>query len=122
MTPRDRLLELARALEGAPSVTVPRAWLLEALEGAEADQGDTAGPVVDFTVGEIAARYRKAASTVRSWCERGVLPGAYRRAGREWRIPPEAVTAYEDARRRPRAIGAGGAVDMGDWRSVLKAG
>jgi hypothetical protein len=71
MTPRERLLELARALEGAPAVTVPREWLLEALEPPGASQGTAGGPVVDATVKEIATLFGKKPSTIRAWCEIG---------------------------------------------------
>ena len=55
---------------------------------------DAHAPVpVDLTVAEVATRFGRRSSTVRLWVERGAFPGAYRFRGREWRIPPAALTA-----------------------------
>lgn len=53
-------------------------------------------------------------STVRGWCEAGKLPGAYRLRGREWRIPPAALAAIQQAEHEP--VTSGGPVDLGGWR------
>ncbi len=80
-------------------------------------------PPADLTCAEVGQRLRRAASTIRGYCERGELPGAYRWRSREWRIPPVALIALEKAERdgsagakpgpaRPRAR----PVDLAAWR------
>lgn len=75
----------------------------------------------DLTVAQVAARYSRQPSTVRGWCESGLLRGAYRLRGREWRIPAEALAAFEQAERggRPSPVQhsqRSQPVDLGRWR------
>ena len=81
MTARDHLLQLARALPAGSSVTVPRDWVLEALEAPQEPATTPDAPGVDLTVYQVAAMFGKAPSTVRGWCKRGSFPGAYHRGG-----------------------------------------
>lgn len=57
----------------------------------------------DLTVKQLAARFDRSPSAIKSWILAGRLPGSYRLRGREWRIPPEAVAAFEAAERRRSA-------------------
>jgi hypothetical protein len=71
------------------------------------------------TVDAIAARYGRAPSTIRGWCEAGRFPGAYKLHDREWRIPAAALEAFEtkESRRERPAGGRGrGAQSLSDWR------
>jgi hypothetical protein len=71
------------------------------------------------TVEDLAARYGRAPSTVRGWCEAGRFPGAYKLHDREWRIPTAAVEAFEaKERRRERPTSRGGrdVQSLSDWR------
>ena len=127
MTPELRagLRALAEALGADTAVPVPPAVLLELLDGTAAQPAPSAGtlPPVDLTAAEVGQRLGRAASTIRGYCERGELPGAYRWRSREWRIPPAALIALEQAERdgsagtktgaaRPR----GRPVDLSAWR------
>ena len=71
-------------------------------------------PPGDLAVGEVAVRFRRSPSTVRSWFERGVFEGAYKLNGRDWRVPLSAVEAFERSQRGERRPGAG--ADLGAWR------
>src|SRR5687767_4309015 len=85
--------------DGFP-LTVPKEYLLELLNGPEPPRSPAgAVAIADLTVQDVAARFRRDASTVRLWIKQGRFPGAYRFQGREWRIPPVALAAFEDAER-----------------------
>ena len=107
--------DLRRALELLPagaSLTLPREALLEAL-------GEVGGTtdVGDLTVSQVAERFGRCESTVRSWLAAGILRG-YRLRGREWRVPAAALAEFEQAEREGREVevGEGQAVDLGSWR------
>jgi AraC-like DNA-binding protein len=40
----------------------------------------------DFSLPELAKRLEKSPRTIRRWCDRGLVPGAYRTPGGHWRI------------------------------------
>jgi hypothetical protein len=118
---RAALLVLARDLPPGAAVPVPREWLLQLLEGCER-------PVAaDLCVRDLAARYGRSLATVRTWCELGRFPGAYRFQNREWRVPTPALAIFEAAERGRGATAnetpattrpAGRVVDLSDWRRV----
>lgn len=122
MTLRDAISALVVA--APPTATVPVEWLAGLLAaddgGSEAHSADTATPGVDLTVGQLAARFGKGSSTVRTWLARGELPGAYKLHGTEWRIPPAAIEAMQDRQREqhiaPRARTTARVADLGAWR------
>lgn len=87
---------------------VPREWLLSLLQGAESGDGP------DYDVSALAELFGRSESTVRTWCERGEFPGAYRLNGKGWRVPRVAVTVFRERQAQPKP--EGGAVDLGDWR------
>jgi Helix-turn-helix domain len=100
MTPDQRasLRTLAAALPVGCALPVLREWLLDLLDGSPASSPvDVAG--ADLTVAQVAARFRRAESTVRGWILRGRLTGCYRFQGREIRIPPAALAAFEAGQR-----------------------
>lgn len=77
--------ELAETLAGLPDgALVPAAWVREQLSGRDT--------LTDLTVKETAELLGRAPSTIRSWAASGILRGAYRLRGREWRIPRAALT------------------------------
>jgi excisionase family DNA binding protein len=128
MTPAQVLAALCALRPGLPegaAVTVPIAWLSEALDGSGDTGAPSAGPVprADWTVRELADRFGRRPGTVRAWVEAGRFPGAYRMHGsKEWRIPASALAAFEEAQRQGgRQAGARfrtkpKAVDLGAWR------
>ena len=108
------LRRLAELLPAGGSLTLPREALLE-LCGGDRGALDLEG---ELTVAQFAKRLGRKPSTVRGWCERGALQGAYRLNGREWRIPPAAVETFiasqrPNAKRRRRD-------SLGDWREVAR--
>jgi len=111
----DRLRGLAERLPPGGSLTLTRDGLLGL---AAADDGQTAhdAPQADFTVAELGARFHRAASTVRQWCERGRFEGAYKLNGRDWRIPPAGVDAFLAEQRGEHTV-----TPLGSWRVVGRA-
>jgi hypothetical protein len=115
--PRQLLRALLDACPGA-QVTAPRAWIEAMLVEPSRSAAER-----DLTVQDLCQRYDRKASAVRAWLERGDLPGAYRLHGREWRVPPAALAAFETAQREgrgraPNAAGAGPVANLGAWRGV----
>ena len=108
MTPEMRASLLAVA-EAGITVLVPPDVLRDLLHGAPLAPAPSAGalPPADMTCAEVGQRLGRAASTIRSYCERGELSGAYRWRAREWRIPPAALLSLEQAERQ-RGSGAAG--------------
>src|SRR6266516_2903943 len=108
MTLED-LRELAARLPSGSSITLPRDALLEAV-GEQIRSQPSAG----LTVGEVAARFHRATSTVRAWVEAGRFIDAYKLEGRDWRIPESSVAAFIAAQKR----GPAHQPDIGAWRNV----
>ncbi len=129
---RCRVTSLARRLaalveSAPPDAVVPVRWIGELL-AAEGDGLAATTPAVDFTVDQLAAQFQRGPSTIRTWCGRGELPGAYRSHGREWRIPASAVASMQAAeakrhaaapRRAPRSRPR--STDITEWRNHLPA-
>jgi len=115
-----RLESLLVALTAMPPGTlVPRDWVLDQLSDVAQDATGaavTAAPPasVDLTIRDLGEMFGKQPSTVRDWVERGDFPGAYKLHGKEWRIPPSAVAAFQDVQRqRPRPT-----AQLSAWRKV----
>jgi excisionase family DNA binding protein len=103
-----------------PDGTVTVAWLAELLEHEAATSEARED---DLTVEDVAAAFGRAVSTVRSWCQAGRIPGAYRLRGREWRIPPAGLDAFrvgeQSGLSAPLARApSSAAVDLGRWRKL----
>ena len=116
---RAALRILAKSYPHGSTVPVPCGWLLELLEGG---QPSAAPPALeqDLTCKAAGAVLGRHDSTIRAMCERGELIGAYRHRGREWRIPPAAIRAYQDAQRigKPPSLTGGKLTHLNAWRSV----
>ena len=112
-TLRDALARLVADLPADSAVSVRVDHLRELLAGLE----PAAPPrLVDRTCAEVALLMNRKASTIRGWCDLGLLPGAYRLHGREWRIPEAAVTAL-NAKAPHRSSQPTPRVDLGGWRN-----
>lgn len=109
-------------------VPLPREVVADLLDAPQAGEpAPGALPPPDLDVGALAKRWGRKPGTIRAWCERGTLPGAYRRNRREWRVPVAAVLAFEEAGRKdgeapaaispaPAPVRRGRAPDLGAWR------
>src|SRR5688500_2017822 len=84
------------------SVQLPRELVLELLDGAPVDAAEPALER-DLTCREAGQVLGRSDSTLRALCERGALAGAYRQNGREWRVPPAAIRAYQAAQREGKS-------------------
>jgi hypothetical protein len=117
---------LAALLADLPDGTLlPVGWLraqlaTEPAEGATAATGDTPRP--DLTPAQFGALLGRSASTARLWCEAGKVPGAWKLAGRSWRIPAASVDWFRESHGAP-APGSTRptAGDLSDWQSRKKA-
>jgi hypothetical protein len=82
--------------------------------------GDRALWPADLTAQQLAVRFNRSPGAIRGWIRAGRLPGSYRLRGREWRIPPEAVAAFEAVERRrsapESATPARPRAKLSDWR------
>src|SRR6266849_9524820 len=113
----ERLVAELQALP--PGSLVPRDWVLGRLSEPPTEAATPLLPValtVDLTVDALAALFGKRPSTVRAWIERGDFPGSYKLHGKEWRVPPSAVEAFQDNQKR-----AARRAGLSAWRSVARA-
>ena len=79
-------------------------------------------PAVDRTVHDLATLFGKRPSTVRAWIERGDFPGSYKLHGKEWRIPPSAFDAFQQAQRaRCANPQAEAKADLAAWRTARRS-
>lgn len=107
---------LRTALGGLPPETlVPARWVLEQLDGAPAPAPEPR----DLTIEDVAAQFGRRPSTIRGWCERGLLRG-YRLNGKAWRFPAAAVDEFRAAQQAPRRSRS--SADLGSWRRQKAGG
>ncbi len=137
MTPDqlDALRTLAASLPASAAIPVPAGWLLdltaEQTGGAAPQEPPPGLPVPDLSVHQLAIHFGRKDSTIRTWLERGLLPGSYKLFGKYWRCPVFAVSAFELAQRqqpategpadtvpRPRRGRGHQSPDLGAWRRV----
>ncbi len=132
-----RLAKLVSILEHLPDAAglwLPTAELRELVHEVEVAAGrddetglapePDAGALVDLSGAQAGRLLDRKPSTIRNWCGSGLIMGAYRLNRREWRIPREAIRAFQDRhlaqtaapipRRKP--------VDIGAWRRIGKPG
>lgn len=112
--------DLLKLIEGqAPGGLIPRDWLLDLLRDVDAGEGDS---LADLSAEEAGKLLHRSPSTVRDYARRGLLDGAYRQQGCEWRIPRTAITAFGRAQSAPKPTTPrrrGQEVDLGAWRKEL---
>lgn len=120
---RRTLLAMVTAMPSGSAVTLPVDWLRDQLDsGSPPADAITFEP--DLTVDEVASKLHRRPSTVRNWCQQGRLE-AYRLHGREWRISPAALVAYQQRQRREATAPPKSArrkpVRLGQWRDEAAA-
>ena len=108
-----RLDDVLRVLPGG--ALLPANWVREQLE---AEPHEAREREVLLTVGEVAARYARAESTVRGWCAARKLPGAFKLHGAEWRVPESSLVKFDENQSfgGGPALGQGRPVDIASWR------
>jgi excisionase family DNA binding protein len=121
---REHIRALAEALPADGAAMVPVAWLRELVAGNGLQT--SAKPVADLTVAELARLFGRKPSSVRGWLEAGLLEG-YKLNGREWRVTPAAVEAFQDRQRDGKRSEGSVAGDrpaggLRDWRNVRRGG
>jgi hypothetical protein len=113
------ITELRRMADGIPdggSVVLPAEWLRRRLADAPED-----APGEEIGVAEVAEAFGRSESTVREWFREGLVPGAYKLRGSEWRAPADAIQKMRAAERQPKspareAIDAAPTEDLRAWR------
>ena len=114
----DELRTLYESMPPGSAINLPRDGIGELLD--ELTEPDSDGrEVIDLTLSEVADRVGRAPSTVRSWCSRGLLTGAYRLNGRDWRIPAPALDTFLEAqgtRQAAASKGSQGVTELSAWR------
>ena len=115
----DEVRALHEAMPPGTAISLPREVLGALLDGLS-PPGGGGRDVDDLTLQEAVERVGRALSTVRGWCSGGLLVGAYKLNGRDWRIPTAALDAFlraqEERRARPPR-GASAGSDLSAWRS-----
>lgn len=133
MAPNDTLRRkqdhsLATMLAKLPDAAlVPVGWIRKQLIDTRlAVPADTP----DLTVAGFARLVGRSKATVRMWCARGVIHGAYKLPGDRrrgaWRIPAASVVAFRERLALPRACSVAiaadpeptGDTDITAWRTV----
>jgi excisionase family DNA binding protein len=113
---------LARLRLMPPGSLVPTEWVLAELEREQGGGKERGEALIDLTVEQVAERLGRSPSTVRNWLGEQRLPGAYRLRGREWRIPPAALTAFLQREAEGKTAGLQGQkpADLSDWRRHVR--
>ena len=119
----EQLRAIVAPLPPGSAVSLPVDWLRAQLDsGASDGAGD--GEAEDFTLEEVAERVKRSPSTVRTWCAGGLLPGAYKLRGRDWRIPRVSLRSFlndEAGSRRKRITQhTDAAPPLGAWRGHVR--
>ncbi len=114
----DELRTLYESMPPGSAINLPREGIGALLDELTQPDGDE-GAVSDLTLSEVAGRVGRAPSTVRGWCSRGVLTGAYRLNGRDWRVPTAALDTFLEAqgtRQTASSKRSSGGTDLSAWR------
>ncbi|MCA9312005.1 MAG: helix-turn-helix domain-containing protein [Phycisphaerales bacterium] len=95
---RELLRALIRGLPPGAIVTVRAEWITELLADLPVPEP---GTVVDLTASEVGRLLGRDEKTVAGWCRAGVIEGAYKLRGREWRVPRASLRAFQEGHRGP---------------------
>lgn len=99
MSLRTRLQAVVDGLPEGSTVSLPVSWLRGLLE-AEAKRAGEELPEL-LTLPEVAQVVGRAESTVRTWCNSGRIPQAFRMNGRDWRVPSKALQEWIESQQEP---------------------
>lgn len=91
---------LRALIDGLPPgaiIPVRAEWIAELVADVPVTQ---AAMEVDLTATEVARLMGRDEKTVAGWCRAGVIEGAYKLRGREWRVPRAALRAFQNAHAR----------------------
>ncbi len=111
-----------------PNALVPAGWVLEHLAAKAEPPVPADAP--DLSVVAFARLIGRSEATVRAWCGRSAIPGAYKLPGDRrraaWRIPAASVVAFRERLKAPplSAVAAAtdpeprGGADITAWRTL----
>lgn len=129
LTVAERLRLFLGASGPGCSITLTREAVAEWLAEDDTDRAPAEAQERDeLTVAEWAELEHRATGTVCSWLAAGLVPGAYKLNGREWRVPREGIVAFkaEQARQHPapersRTRERTPGTDISSWRKIREA-
>ncbi len=104
--------------------SIPARVVLERLPVTSDRVGEDSLAALDVqAAGEALGR---SVSTVRAYARQGLLEGAYRQRGREWRIPRSAIAAFHQQQHRSaqaaaKIVSGKGTTDLSAWRKETDA-
>lgn len=75
----------------------------------------------DLSCADVAALLHRKPGTIRAWCFRAEIVGAYRLNGKDWRIPRKSLRAYLDKQSAGQCPVGASSVDLGAWRNKGRA-
>ncbi len=105
---------LSKLLDLLPDdALVPVRWLRAQLRHPDVATDDG---VADLSCADVAMMLGRTPGTIRGWCQRGEIAGAYRLNEREWRIPRPSLRAYLAAHGSKRSEQTAAPVNLGSWR------
>ena len=111
MIPKD----LSNILATLPDeALIPVGWVRARLDTPLPEE-----TIGDLSCSDVAAALHKKRGTVRGWCARKEIEGAYLLNGKTWMIPRKSLRAYLDK----QAAGSpktGAPVDLGSWRNTAR--
>ena len=96
---------------------LPVGWIRARLRAPVAPKSDG---LADLSCDVVAKQLGRKPGTIRGWCARGEIEGAYRLNDREWRIPAASLRAYLDKAAERKDPRNGAAPDLGSWRRIKR--
>jgi excisionase family DNA binding protein len=120
----ERLRRLVEVSD--PNGTVTIAWIAQLLEVDGTRPADGSGAAIvadDFTVAQLAERFKRSGSTIHDWIRRRGLRAF--RLGRELRVTRSELDRWLAEQRQvvaaPRIAAGRRRADLGSWRAMKKA-
>jgi hypothetical protein len=107
--------DLSKLLADLPDeALIPVGWVRARLDAPAPVEADG-----DLSCADVAALLRRKPGTIRGWCFRKEISGAYLLNGRDWRIPRKSLRAYLDKQAAGKSVDRT-PVDLSSWRKKAR--
>ena len=107
--------------------TIPARVVLRRLPVVE--DGVAEDSLAALTVEDAGELLGRSSSTIRQYARQGLLEGAYKQRGKQWRVPPSAIAAFHrrefeaaEAAKKTTTVTGSGSTDLSAWRKEIDAG